>query len=265
MATIPSRFPPLSQSGGTITGNLTVTGNETVGNSLTVNTGALNLTNGAAVNFGNPATTGSDLYLSGTNQLTTDYNLAVAQSLNVSGSLAGEPSPVNPHALLAWTYDPSMATTGALLTNGTIYLSALYPAVSTNVTKLYYHISTAGAAPVAGQNFVGLYNAAGTRLQTTNVDAGVTTTGLQTVTITSQAVTAGSMYWVAMVFNAGTAPTIVRGTGVTGVGNMVNIGLSAASFRFATNATTQTSLPVSITPASNVTATFAGPWAAMGV
>jgi hypothetical protein len=44
---------------------------------------------------------------------------------------------------------------------------------------------------------------------------------------------------------------------------VANIGLSAASYRYATNATSQTSLPSSITPGNNSATTFAGPWVAI--
>jgi hypothetical protein len=246
-------YPGTINVNTTVNGTLTVTGNGQFDSNLSTTN---DLSVGNASTFVGTVTAQDGITVSAQDLVVSTGNLSVG------GNALGVSQPAD-NNLLAWTYDPSMATTGALLTNGTVYLSALYPARSTNVTKLYFHIGTAGVTATAGQNFVGLYNSAGTLLQSAGVDANVTTTGLQTVTITSQAVTAGSMYWVAMVFNAATAPTIVRGTGVTGVGSLVNVGLTAASFRFATNGTGATALASTITPASNVTATFAGPWAAM--
>jgi len=48
------------------------------------------------------------------------------------------------------------------------------------------------------------------------------------------------------------------------VGTAVNLGLTAATFRFAMNGTGRTALPASITPSANTATDFAGPWAAVG-
>jgi hypothetical protein len=194
---------------------------------------------------------------------TVTGNESVGGSLSVSGNTAGEVLPVN-HGVVAWSYDPSLAPNASLLTNGTVYLSAVYAQRSVSVTKLYWWVTAVGVTPTSSQNFVGIYDSTGSRLQTTNVDADITSTGLKTTTITSQALTAGSFYWVAMVFNAATAPTVARGTGTTGASSVVVMGQTAATFRYATNGTSQTSLPTSITPASNSALNFAGPWVAVG-
>ena len=87
-------YPGQVNGNETVSGNLSVGSAATiatdlsVGNDLTVDMGALTLTNGAAINFGNPSTTGSDLYLSDTNELTTDQNLVVGQALTASGNLS---------------------------------------------------------------------------------------------------------------------------------------------------------------------------------
>ena len=175
----------------------------------------------------------------------------------------GQTLPVN-QGVAAWSYDPSAATNASLLTNGTVYLTKVHISEDVTATKLYWWISTAGATPTAGQNEVGIYSSAGTKLQSTNVDADISSTGLKTTTITSQALTAGSFYWIAMVFNASTAPTVARATGNTGTATAANLGLTAATFRYATNGTGATALASSITPASNTAGAFAGPWVAVG-
>jgi hypothetical protein len=186
-----------------------------------------------------------------------------AGSIYTATGAFGEQLPVN-HGFTGWTYDPALAQNVSLLTNGTVYLSKVHIPEDVTVTKLYWWVTTAAATATAGQNFVGLYSSAGTRLATTNVDAVITSTGLKTTTITGQALTAGGFVWVAMVFNAATAPTVARATGSGGLATAVNAGLTSSTYRFATNGTAQTSLPASITPSSNTAAGFAGPWAAVG-
>ncbi|WP_430378413.1 hypothetical protein [Streptomyces sp. B1-3] len=239
MPLYPAQFNGAAIAGnGTVSGNLAVTGNETVGGSLGV-TGTTTL---------------------GTANVTT---AAVSGALAVSGNALGEDTPAR-HGLVAWAYDPVIATTGLTLTGGTVYLSTVYVASSTNVTKLYWHVSTAASGVTAGQNFVGLYDSTGARLATINTDSVITGTGTMTTIIPSTAVTAGSFYWVAQVSNATTPYTTVRATGVTSVGTLVTVGQTATAYRFAINGTSQTSLPTSITPASNTLSTVGGPWVAIG-
>lgn len=187
-----------------------------------------------------------------------------AGSVYTASDAFGAFQPVN-HGVQAWVCDPALVLNSSLLTNGTVYLSKVHISEPFTSTKLYWWVTAAGVTPTAGQNFVGIYNSAGTRLATTNVDADITSTGLKTTTITGQSLLAGGFYWVAMVFNAATAPTVARMTGLTGLATAVNLGLTAGIYRFATNGVGQTSLPASITPGSNTATGFAGPWAAVGV
>jgi hypothetical protein len=191
------------------------------------------------------------------------FTVPAAGSVYTATGAFGEQLPVN-HGFTGWTYDPTLAQNTSLLTNGTVYLSKIHIPDDVTVTKLYWWVTTAAVTATAGQNFVGLYSSAGTRLATTNVDAAITSTGLKTTTITGVNLTAGSFVWVAMVFNAATAPTIARATGSGGLATAVNAGLTSGTYRFATNGTSQTSLPATITPGNNVAAGFAGPWAAVG-
>lgn len=185
-------------------------------------------------------------------------------ALDVDGFALGEATP-DAHNLVAWTYDPGMAVNNITLTGGTIYLAKLHIPRTVTVTKLYWWMSVAGVTPTAGQNFGGLYDSAGTRLATADADATVTATaGLQTLTISSTSLTANTFVWAALVFNAGTLPTIQYASGATGTTTACNVGLTAATFRYATNGTSQTSLPTTRTPASNSASLIAGPWMAVG-
>lgn len=188
----------------------------------------------------------------------------VTGALDVDGYALGEATP-DAHNLVAWAYDPTMAVNTIELTGGTVYLTKLHIPRDTAVTKLYWWMAVAGATTTAGQNFGGLYSSAGTRLVTADADATVTATaGLQTLTVASTALTANTFVWAALVFNATTKPTVMYGSGATGTTTVCNIGLTAATYRYATAGTGQTSLPASITPASNTASLIAGPWVALG-
>ncbi|MEV5915824.1 hypothetical protein AB0M00_43945 [Streptomyces chartreusis] len=187
----------------------------------------------------------------------------ITGNLAVTGNAFGQDTP-SAHGIAAWCYDPALAVNSTALSNGILYLTRVNIAADVNVTKLYWWVGNSGSSPVSGQNQVGLYSSAGTLLASTTVDSAISTAGFKTTTITSQALTAGAFYWVAMVFNASVAPTLTRASGWTGVDTAANLGQPAASSRFATNGSSRTALPSTITPASNVGTDFAGPWAAVG-
>ncbi len=183
---------------------------------------------------------------------------------HVTGFANGEVSPAAQN-LVAWTYDPSLAVNVIELTGGTVYLAKLHITQTIAVTKLYWWMAVAGSGTTAGQNFGGLYSSAGTRLVTADADATVTASaGLQTLTLSSTSLTAGSFVWGAVVFNATAKPTVAYGAGAAGATSSLNAGLTAATYRYATAGTSQTSLPSSITPASNSASLLAGPWMAIG-
>ncbi|MGW0599969.1 glycosyl hydrolase family 28-related protein [Streptomyces sp. NPDC002776] len=186
-----------------------------------------------------------------------------ADSLSADASALGAVQPVN-HGLAGWAFDPQLALNSSLLTNGTVYLTKIHVSKTQAVTKLNWWVTTVGATPAAGQCQVGLYDSAGTRLAVTTVDADISSTGMKTTTIPSTTLQAGQWYWVAMVFNASTAPTLARATGSAGLATAVNLNLSASAYRYATNGVGQTSLPATINPTANVATGFAGPWAAIG-
>ncbi len=180
-----------------------------------------------------------------------------------AGVVAGVFKPSD-HGLSAWSYELSTATAGTVLTNGTVYLVRM-PALAAGATiaKIYWHVSVVAVSPTAGQNEVGLYaDTGGAPLAVTNVDSVITSTGLKTTTITGQALALAQASYVGFVFNAGTAPSITRASGVAAAGGFLNLGLAAASYRYATNVTSQAVLP-SVVMASNAQAPIAL-WAAIG-
>ena len=183
--------------------------------------------------------------------------------LAITGHALGEHLPAS-HGIAAWAYDPALAVNSTELSNGVLYLVRVNIAAPVTVTRLYWWVGNQGSSPTAGRNEVGLYASNGTLLAATNVDSAITSTGLKTTVIPGQALAASAFYWVGLVFNAAVPPTLTRASGWTGVGQAANLGLTAATYRFAVNGSGRTALPASITPAANTTPDIAGPWVAVG-
>lgn len=209
------------------------------------------------------ATGGSDPVTAGSIGALPAAGGTISGSLAVTGHALGMDTP-SAHQIAAWCYDPIAAVNGSLTDNGVLYLVRVNIAAAVSATKIYWWIGERGTSPVAGQNEVGLYNANGTLLAAANVDADVSSAGLKATTIVAQALAAGAFYWVGLLLNAPSPPTLTRASGWTGVDDAANLNLSAATSRFATNGSGRTALPSSITPGSNVRTEFAGPWAAVG-
>lgn len=187
----------------------------------------------------------------------------VTGNLAVTGNALGEDSPAA-HGAAAWCYDPALAVNSTQLTAGTLYLVRVNIAANVNATKIHWWVANTGSSAVAGQNWVGLYDSAGTLLASANVDSSFSSATLKSTTIPATALSAGQFYWVALLFNASVTPTLTRGSGWTGVDTAANLGLSPSAYRFAKNGTARTALPSSIIPSSNIGSDIAGPWAAVG-
>lgn len=61
--------------------------------------------------------------------------------------------------LIAWTYDPMMAATAAVMTAGTLYVNRLILRQAAVAGTLYACVSAAGVTLTAGQCFAGLWRA----------------------------------------------------------------------------------------------------------
>lgn len=187
----------------------------------------------------------------------------VTGNLGVAGHALGMDTPAA-HGLGAWCYDPALAVNSTALSAGTLYLVRVNIAATLTATRLYWWIANTASSVVAGQNHIGLYDSAGTLLTSAGIDGVQGTAGLKTTTIPGQALTAGSFYWVGLLFNASAPPTLTRSSGWTGVGEAASVGLTASQYRFAINGTGRTTIPATITPSANTATDFAGPWAAVG-
>ncbi len=154
-------------------------------------------------------------------------------------------------AMAAWAFDPATIVGGGqAVSTGVIYLTAIY--VRTPITVSNIWIVMANTQPVtANQCFVGLYNSAGALLAQADSSAVVNTLGVKTIAIASQQLTPG-LYWVANMINfAATAPQVMAGNTTGNTRVIANGALAASQYRFCTNGTGTTTLPATITPASN--------------
>lgn len=210
--------------------------------------------------------TGTQILNAWPNSGTTSYNHI--NMLNTDAfNINGVPVPGNVYApsdagLIAWTYDIGIAPTNTSTTiNGTVYLGQIVLRYPTTISNIVVDIATAATGVTANQNFLGLYDSSGVRQAVTAagaIDAGLATTGALTGAVTPFAAPAGK-YWIAFVFNATGAPQVARSTSFSAP----NYNLTASTFRYATNGTSQTSLPASITPASNSTSNVIVYWGAV--
>jgi hypothetical protein len=183
-------------------------------------------------------------------QVTANVASTATNSSNISAlqTLTGNFSATaNSFGLFGWSLDPAVIGTGQVVTNGTLFLSRVNVGVAGTATKLFWGINTVGVTPTAGQNFVSLFDSSGARLANIGVDARVTTTGLFTETI-NVGLSPG-FYWVGFLFNAATAPAVYRGASLNAT--LANTNLAVSQLRFATNGTSLTATPASITPGSN--------------
>ena len=153
----------------------------------------------------------------------------------------------------AWTFDGSLGITNNGIALGTIYLCAIYIREAVSITDFWFAVNTAVTSPTSGQNWVGLYDSSGARVVQASLDAVMTSNGPKQVTVSSTPLTPGR-YWIAFVFNGSGAPQLFVGNAQgTNRALMTNGPAAAASARYAVNGTGATSLPTSITPASNDT------------
>lgn len=162
---------------------------------------------------------------------------------------------------LAWSSDPATNVNQVTLSEGVLYGTRLEIRRRMAVTNCVLFCSTQGETLTADQNFVGLYDSAGTRIGV-SADQAVAwaTTGVKTAALASGPfVIDPGFVWVVVVSNGTTPPRFSVGSTFS-VG--VNAGLAAAETRFASQATGQTVLPATLTPGDWLQNANA-PWAAI--
>jgi hypothetical protein len=155
--------------------------------------------------------------------------------------------------LLAANFDdPAMANSTTIMIAGTVYLTKILIRKAITAAKLNIMVTNAGNNTGGSTGtYVGLYNSSGTLLtSSSDVASSITATLVALPFTTSQALSAGTFVWAAILVNLGTTqPTLARSA--VGI-SVINAGLIASTYRCCVNGTSQTSLS-SITPSSNTT------------
>lgn len=152
---------------------------------------------------------------------------------------------------LAMPYAPELGASSSILTSGTVVMTQVTLPAPATLSTLTIGVFVAGATLTAGQNFGGLYNAAGTRVAVTADQAAAwVTTGEKNMAFTAPYAAPAGVYYLALLC-VGTTPITIFRTISTPLGaNIINHGMSAATARYTTGPTAQTSLPASVTMAS---------------
>jgi Pectate lyase superfamily protein len=155
----------------------------------------------------------------------------------------------------AWNYDPIFIQTGSLLVSGTIQLLRMKIRRMIKVSNVVAYVSTAGATLTAAQNLIGLCTISGTtatRIAVTGDQSAVwTSTGRKVMALTGGPfiVPEGD---VALAFlSVGTTPATFGRTNRIADNQLNNGNLGASGARWATNGTSQTSIPASFALGSN--------------
>jgi hypothetical protein len=161
-----------------------------------------------------------------------------------------------------WNYDPISAANTLAPTAGVLYLLRVQVRKSDTLAKAWFAIaSTAGMALTTG-NYLGLYNSSGALVASTNdLTSSITSSGEQSYTFTSAASVTAGFYWVGLLFNGTTLPTLVRASGV--VTGLSNGPTTTATKRFAQYGSSQTALPANLTLTSLTNVTSNTYWVAV--
>lgn len=179
-------------------------------------------------------------------------DVTVTGVVTSGGKLLGADTQPGDHGFETWSHDPYYPASSVIAVNGRIYAIKLPIRRPCTIDTLWWSVATAGATPTAGQNWVGLFSSAGVRYGQVGVDGDISSTGGKPSVITPQALDPATDPYVyqLFLFNAATAPTLVRGSSFE---STPNLNLATAALRAAVVASGQTALPASFNPATLTT------------
>lgn len=156
------------------------------------------------------------------------------------------------HGLLGVSLDPAMARDALTIVSGTVTMFRVFAPPAALLNTVWLSFSAGGTTLTAGDSFVGIYDATGTRLAVSaDQAANWTTAGMKQISLTSAATVPTTMpphVYVAIVCTGSTPPTL---RGLSTLATMTNLNLPLAQNMASTGPTGQTSLPTTITMSSN--------------
>ncbi|MGQ5602944.1 glycosyl hydrolase family 28-related protein [Streptomyces sp. EKS3.2] len=237
-ASLLAQLGPIQAKSGVIAGPLNV---GTAGPGLGGSAGPIIALKNADTSPTSNPTNGVLLYSEGGVLKVRDAGGRVA-SLADLGTLSWQ---AHEHNLKAWTQDPATCgSTGSANTSGVLYLSKVILRFPTTINSVYVTVTSAGTGLTTGQNLVGLYDANGVKVsESADQSAVFNSVGTKNVSIASKSLAAGT-YYVAVLTNGSTPPSLMRGGGASG--SALNVGLPGNAGRFLDYSTGLTSLPANV-------------------
>lgn len=168
--------------------------------------------------------------------------------------------------LLAWTYDPDIAGHVTAQSNagvaGRVTLTKIQIRKSITWANIWFGLSGLDAGATLSNCYLGVYNAAGTRVGVTvDISADLMTGAVaKAVALTAPFTAAPGEYFIAMLLN-GTWTTNALHFKASGAGISVNANLTAPRLRYSNMLTGQTSLPASLDLTQQSTSIINTGWA----
>jgi len=154
------------------------------------------------------------------------------------------------NGLLAASGDPAEFAATIGVTGGTLYLAKIMVRAPFTISNLLFPVTTPGSGTSTG-SFAGVYSPSGA-LIASSADCATQLTESGANPIAMQAPVAVGSYsfvWAAILCNLSVTQATLARAGASSAST--TMGATAATFRFAINGTLLSSLPASITPASN--------------
>jgi hypothetical protein len=168
---------------------------------------------------------------------------------------------------LAWNFDLALIGNSTALSSGNVYLQRIDVHRALTVTNVCAAYVTAGNTLTSSECFAGLYNSAGVLVGTTADQSaawvGTAQKVLQMPLSGGPFIVSPGFYWVAFLANGTTGPALGRLSSISNPADYINSTMTAATYRIANVTGSKTTLPASITPASNAQATVQAFWAGL--
>lgn len=193
------------------------------------------------------------------NAALTDQDTRITSNTTRIGVLEGySPETANQRGLLSWNGNPVMFANSSAPATGVLQMIKLNIPFAGTVSNILITVITNGSSLTSNQNFAGLYNSSGTLLgQTADQSTNWTSGNLKTMPLTSAVNVTPGDYYVGLLANGTTAPSLLRGLSAANATLVLSINQTAVNASYTTTGSGLTSLPASVTMASRTLASLA--------